>query len=177
MKGYSTRYLNFLDTAPIEDNRRLSVMSVDRQKTIIKRDTSLNDDDLTLIQEFCDREIRGRGPKYVLLIFSKIFRRIKNETLRQKYFLNSAISKSSGTTSFEYLCRLVQVVCKECDDEELKIKFLFDTFADHQSTIKRNAVKDFAEIFKIPLNEFKEGTSITFDEFSETVEEYEIEYS
>ena len=97
--------------------------------------------------------------------------------MRQKYFLNSAISKSSGTTSFEYLCRLVQVVCKECDDEELKIKFLFETFADHQSTIKRNAVKDFAEIFKIPLNEFKEGASITFDEFSETVEEYEIEYS
>ena len=74
---------------------------------MLKRDTSLTDDELTLIQEFCDNEIRGRGPKSVLLVFSRIFRRIKNETLRQKYFLNSAISKSSGTTSFEYLCRLV----------------------------------------------------------------------
>jgi hypothetical protein len=43
--------------------------------------------------------------------------------------------------------------------------------------MKRNSVKDFSEIFKIPFNEFKEGASIAYEDFSETVEEYEIEYS
>ena len=68
------------------------------------------------------------------------------------------------------------MLCKEQDDEEIKIKFLFDMFSDFQSEIKPLALKDFAEIFKIPLSEFPEG-KIDYDDFCSVVEEYEIDYN
>lgn len=137
-RGYENKNLNFDDKPSANiDSRRLSVTTVERQKAVIENNTTLSSEELTLIQEFYDREIKSRPAKYVHIVFSRMFRQMSNETLKQKYFINSAISKS-GTSSFEYLCRLVQVICKEYDDEELKISFLFEIFADHQPSLKRS---------------------------------------
>jgi len=60
---------------------------------MIQKDTSLTDEELTLIKEFYDREIMCRDGKYVLKILKKMFRNIENKTLRQK-FINSVVQKN-----------------------------------------------------------------------------------
>jgi len=68
------------------------------------------------------------------------------------------------------------VICKEFDDEELKYRFLFEIFSNFQSTMKLQAIKDFSEIFKIPIADFPDR-SIKFEDFVEIIDEYEMNYN
>lgn len=78
-RGYENKHLNF-DETPVanQDERRLTVATVDRQKSVIQANTSLINEDLTLIQEFYDREIKTRPAKYVHVVFSRMFRCMPN---------------------------------------------------------------------------------------------------
>ena len=109
------------------DERRLTVESIARMKSMIQKDTSLSNEELSLIKEFYDREMMSRDGKYVMKLLNKMFRNIENKTLRQK-FVNSVVQKSQ-TSRYEYLCRLAQLICKGTDDEEDKITFLFEIFS------------------------------------------------
>jgi len=51
-------------------------------RSMIKKNTSLSDDELTLIKQFYDREIMSRDGKYVLKVLNKMFRNIENTVLR-----------------------------------------------------------------------------------------------
>ena len=42
--------------------------------------------------------------------------------------------------------------------------------------MKRQAIKDFSDIFKIPLSDFPEG-QISFQVFNDVIDEYEIDYN
>lgn len=70
------------------------------------------------------------------------------------------------------MCRLVQVVCTKCD-EEVVCQFVFDIFADFQTVLKRPQIKDFCEIFMIPLQEFGDG-QIKFNQFYTILEDNDI---
>jgi hypothetical protein len=109
------------------DERRLTVESIARMKSMIQKDTSLSNEELSLIKEFYDREMMSRDGKYVMKLLNKMFRNIENKTLRQK-FVNSVVQKSQ-TSRYEYLCRLAQLICKGTDDEEDKVTFLFEIFS------------------------------------------------
>jgi len=68
-------------------------------------------------------------------------------------------------------------VCKEPEDDELKIKFLFDLFSDHAASLPKKALKDFCEIFRIPFADFADQKTYVFNEFNEVVDEYELSYT
>lgn len=63
-------------------DRRLTVESIAKMRSMIKKNTSLSDDELTLIKQFYDREIMSRDGKYVLKVLNKMFRNIENTVLR-----------------------------------------------------------------------------------------------
>jgi hypothetical protein len=73
---------------------------------MMKQTTCLTSDQIKKVEEFVQYELSGRTPKYVHEIFNKMFRKVKNDTLRQKYLANAAISRA-GQSSFEFMCRLV----------------------------------------------------------------------
>lgn len=81
---------------------------------------------------------------------------MRNETLRDKYLISSATSRGGGD-KFEYLCKLVQIVIKDQEEEEARIRFMFQIFSDFQPRMKRPALKDFCDIFRIPSHEFGEN--------------------
>ena len=84
-----------------------------------------------------------------------MFKQISNSTLRQKYFVNAAVSQSGNISRFEWLCKLTRVVCKDNgNDDDLKLNFLFNLFSDNCSTMKRKSLKDFCDVFKISIDEF-----------------------
>ena len=109
----------------------------------------MTSDEVSLIQEFYEKELKTQTANYILQIFQRMFKKVKNETLKNKYLINVAISKPN---KFEFLCSLVQAVCK-CteEEEEIRFRFLFDVFSNYSTHIKRNQIKDFCEIFKVPL--------------------------
>ena len=157
------------------DERRLTVESIARMRSMIQKDTSLSNEELGLIKEFYDREMVSRDGKYVMKLLNKMFRNIENKTLRQK-FVNSVVQKSQ-TSRYEYLCRLAQLICKGSDDEEDKVTFLFGIFSGFQPEIKRQGMKDFADVFQLPPTLFPlNGSSIHLDEFLNITEDAEIEF-
>lgn len=100
MDGVRSNFLNFDEsesktskTYAGNDERRLTVESIARMRSMIQKDTSLSNEELGLIKEFYDRELVSRDGKYVSKLLNKMFRNIENKTLRQK-FVNSIIQKS-----------------------------------------------------------------------------------
>lgn len=94
MHAYKSNYSNYDTTATQSpDDRRLSIASVEKQKQLIEQDTTLTEDEISLIEQFYTREIKAKNAKYLHAIYSKMFSKIKNETLRSKYFINVALSK------------------------------------------------------------------------------------
>jgi len=117
----------------------------------------------------------SRDAKYVLKLLNKMFRNIENKTLRQK-FINSVFLKSQ-TSKYEYLCRLAQLICKDTADEDDKVTFLFEIFAEFQPEIKRQGMKDFADVFKLPPTLFPlNGGSVSLKGFLDLTEDDEIEF-
>ena len=176
LKGFKPKYLNIDNSQNPLDERRLTIASVERQKKQIAKNTTLTPDELTLIQEFYEDECRSRSPKYTLALFQKMFSRVRNETLRTKYLINAAMSKQG---KYEFLCQLVQAICKSTteNDEELIFKFLFDLFSHYQPTMKRQQVRDFSDIFKIPYSDFPSDHALNYEDFATTIDEYEIHHS
>ena len=176
LKGFKPKYLNIDNSQNPLDERRLTIASVERQKKQIAKNTTLSPDELTLIQEFYEDECRSRSPKYTLALFQKMFSRVRNETLRTKYLINAAMSKQG---KYEFLCQLVQAICKSTteNDEELIFKFLFDLFSHYQPTMKRQQVRDFSDVFKIPYSDFPSDNALNYEDFATTIDEYEIHHS
>lgn len=100
MDGVRMNFLNFDESETKgakaysgNDERRLTVESIARMRSMIQKDTSLSNEELGLIKEFYDREMVSRDGKYVMKLLNKMFRNIENKTLRQK-FVNSVVQKS-----------------------------------------------------------------------------------
>ena len=182
MDGVRINFLNFDENETKgtkgysgNDDRRLTLESIARMRSMIQKDTSLSNEELGLIKEFYDREMVSRDGKYVMKLLNKMFRNIENKTLREK-FVNSVVQKSQ-TSRYEYLCRLAQLICKGSDDEEDKVTFLFGIFSGFQPEIKRQGMKDFADVFQLPPTLFPlNGSSIHLDEFLNLTEDAEIEF-
>jgi hypothetical protein len=83
MDGVRMNFLNFEESeAKGNDERRLTVESIARMRSMIQKDTSLSNEELGLIKEFYDREMVSRDGKYVMKLLNKMFRNIENKTLR-----------------------------------------------------------------------------------------------
>jgi hypothetical protein len=96
--GFENKHLNWQEQSTPKglDERRPTVNALDKTKQSIEKHTKLTPEDLEVIQAFYDEEIKGRTAKYVYAIYSKMFSQIKNPTLKQKYFLQAAVSKSGS---------------------------------------------------------------------------------
>lgn len=83
LDGIKIKNLNVEESeAKPNEERRLTVESITKMRSMIKKNTSLSDDELTLIKQFYDREIMSRDGKYVLKVLNKMFRNIENTVLR-----------------------------------------------------------------------------------------------
>ena len=89
MDGVRINFLNFDENETKgtkaysgNDERRLTVESIARMRSMIQKDTSLSNEELGLIKEFYDREMVSRDGKYVMKLLNKMFRNIENKTLR-----------------------------------------------------------------------------------------------
>ena len=83
MDGVRAKLLNIEESdSKTSEERRLTVESIAKMRSMIQKETKLSNDELNLIKEFYDREIMGRDGKYVLKVLNKMFRQIKNKTLR-----------------------------------------------------------------------------------------------
>ena len=72
---------------------------------------------------------------------------------------------------------MAQLICKGSDDEEDKVTFLFGIFSGFQPEIKRQGMKDFADVFQLPPTLFPlNGSSIHLDEFLNITEDAEIDF-
>ena len=76
------------------------------------------------IQEFYDEEIKGKDAKFVLKLFSRMFRDITNAKLR-KYLMESV--SQVHALNFTFLCKLALFMCKETPEQN-RLEFLFDVF-------------------------------------------------
>lgn len=68
-------------------------------------------------------------------------------------------------------------VCKETNTKK-KLEFLFDLFANHTETMKKKAMRDFAEIFKLGAGFFNARGALLYQgEFIDDTLEMNIDFS
>lgn len=68
------------------------------------------------------------------------------------------------------MCRMAHIL--KSDDDDVRIKFMFEIFADFQVRMKKKPLVDYCEIFNVPYEDFETDTPNT-EEFYVVVEEYE----
>ena len=82
MDGVRAKLLNIEESdSKTSEERRLTVESIAKMRSMIQKETKLSNEELNLIKEFYDREIMGRDGKYVLKVLNKMLRQIKKKTL------------------------------------------------------------------------------------------------
>jgi len=81
-----------------------------------------------------------------------MFRDVKNSKLR-KYLMESVSQVQS--LNFSFLCDLALFMCRK-DGEQVKLEFLFDVFTKQRTgaTLRKAALRDFCEIFKLSATVF-----------------------
>lgn len=83
IEGVRTKLLNVEETeSKTNEDRRLTIESIAKMRSMIQKSTSLSSEELGLIKEFYDREVMSHDGKYVLKLLKKMFRNIENNTLR-----------------------------------------------------------------------------------------------
>lgn len=106
-------------------------------------------------------------------MFRRMFKDMKNQKLR-KYLFDS-VSQVIGLT-FVYLAEIVLNVCKSPPQEQ-RLTFLFNIFAKQQKVMRGKAIKDFIEIFHLPLQVFKLATFLSLEQYLEELEDVDIDFS
>jgi hypothetical protein len=104
-----------------------------------------------------------------------MFRDIKNSKLR-KYLLDSCSQVTA--LNFSFLCNLALVVCRNVPLES-RVDFLFDVFTRQKpnQNLKRTALKDVVEIFKLNVGDFPNPIFVNRDDFISTLNETRIDVS
>ena len=70
---------------------------------------------------------------------------------------------------------MAQLICKDSDDEEEQVAFLFEIFSDFQPLMKKLGMKDFCDVFKLAPTIFSNYASgINLDDFLNVTEDLEI---
>jgi len=90
-----------------------------------------------------------------------MFKDMKTSKLR-KYIFES-ISQVIGLT-FVYLAEIVLNITKDPPQQQ-RLTFLFHIFAKQSKIMKGKAIKDFIEVFRLPLQVFKLATFLTLEQY------------
>ena len=125
------------------------------------------------IREFYNRDIKNKPAQDVHLIFRKMFKDMKHSKLRKLIF--QSVSQVVGLT-FVFLAELVLQVCKPTSQEQ-KLTFLFGVFSKQQKIMRGKAIKDFIEIFHLPLQVFRLATFLSLEQYLEELEGVEVDFS
>ena len=159
----------------IENSDRRLTMGFAMKATKDAEKQGLTNEEVANIRQFYAYEIKGKDAKNVLLVFQRMFRDIKNSKLR-KYLLDSCSQVTA--LNFSFLCNLALVVCREVPLES-RVDFLFDVFTRQKPnhSLKRNALKDVVEIFKLDVRVFPNPVFVTRDDFISSLNENNIDIS
>ena len=80
-------------------------------------------------------------------ILKILFRDVKNDKLRNKYFINRGAHfiKNYG---FEFFTKIAHGFCRTVEEDD-KVSFLFEVFSEFTPNMNQAAMKDFIEIFQV----------------------------
>lgn len=109
-------------------------------------------------------------------ILKILFRDVKNDKLRNKYFINRGAHfiKNYG---FEFFTKIAHGFCRTVEEDD-KISFLFDVFSEFTQKMNQIAMKDFIDIFQVSAHIFPVNAStIDLRQFLDMTEDYEIDFS
>lgn len=102
-----------------------------------------------------------------------MFKDMKNSKLRKYIF--SSVSQVAGL-SFVYMAEIVLYICKD-PPQEKRLTFLFNIFAKSQNSLKSKDIKQFIEIFRLPMQVFKLATFLSLEQFLDELDGVEIDFS
>ena len=98
---------------------------------------------------------------------------MKNNKLRKYIF--SQVSQVAGL-SFIYLVEMCLFNCKE-PPKERRLKFLFNLFSKQGKTLRSKDIKNFIEIFRLPMQVFKLATFLSLEQFLDELDGVDIDFS
>lgn len=125
------------------------------------------------IREFWNNDIKNKPAAEVHQLFRKMFKDMKVDKLR-KYIFQS-VSQIVGMT-FMFLAELVLNICKDSSQEQ-RLSFLFNIFAKQSKQMKGKAIKDFIEVFHLPMQVFKLATFLTLEQFLDELHDVDMDFS
>ena len=125
------------------------------------RNTRLTALEVENIREFWNNDIKNKPATDVHQIFRRMFKDMRNSKLKKYLFVS--VSHVLGQT-FSYLGEIVLNICKETS-AEVRLTFLFNLFAKTQKVMRGKAIKDFIEIFRLPMQVFQLTTFLSLDQF------------
>ena len=138
-----------------------------------KRNAKLTTIEVDNIREFFNNEIKNKPAQEVHALFRKMFKDMKNNKLR-KYIFQS-ISQVIGLT-FVFLVEIVLNICKETTNEQ-RLTFLFNIFSKQQKVMRGKAIKDFIEVFRLPMQVFKLATFLSQEQYLDELDGVDIDFS
>lgn len=112
--GFAHTHLNIKDDIGKGLARSLTAYQNERTTTDAIN-SGLSQIEIANIKDFFEIHVKGRDGNYVMTLFKRMFKDIKNSKLK-KYFMNS-VSQVSGLT-LAFMCNMVLNVCKKNDRGE-----------------------------------------------------------
>lgn len=125
------------------------------------------------IREFWNNDIKNKPAGEVHQIFRRMFKDMKHEKLRRYIF--QSVSQVIGLT-FMFLAELVLNICKNPSSVQ-RLTFLFNIFSKQHRHMKGKAIKDFIEVFHLPMQVFKLATFLTLEQFIDELQKVPIDFS
>jgi len=158
---------------PASERQKLLVHGIDVTNADVTANTRLTVLEVENIREFWDNDIKNKPALEVHKIFKRMFKDVRNSKLK-KYIISS-VSNVVGQT-FAFVGDLVLNICKETSNP-VRLTFLFGLFAKQQKQMRGKAIKDFIEIFRLPMQVFKLATFLSLGDFLAELEHVDVDYS